>query len=284
MAFTLAHMAAVLPFYRAKRWLSFEALLIGSMLPDLPYFLAQPNFVVSHQWIGLFSYCLPWGLGVFVLWYWLLKPALIALLQPWFTVSLAMPAGHFMQWPGCMLRVLLGLLLGASTHLLWDGITHPDGFIARHSDWLQQPVSFQHAVPVAHVLQYVSSVLGLGCLGWFMQAQAKKIAGQNRSAASPPVAQFKQLRFKQWQAKQLPLKQWHSLLILFLMCAVSLFWGLQALLKWHNVWAGNSYMILAKVLVGLLQGAGGVVIVYALAYQILFWFNASRQRKQQDSP
>ena len=55
MAFTVAHMAAALPFYRSQKWLHFEALLIGTILPDLPYFLNNDRAVwqLSHQWLDL---------------------------------------------------------------------------------------------------------------------------------------------------------------------------------------------------------------------------------------
>ncbi len=90
MAFTLAHMAAALPFYRnnnkshSRRWLQFDALLIGTMIPDLPYYTGGSSAIgdLSHQWVGVLTYCLPSGILVFALWYWVLKPAVYALIQP----------------------------------------------------------------------------------------------------------------------------------------------------------------------------------------------------------
>jgi hypothetical protein len=53
MAFTIAHMAAALPFYRSRKWLNFEALLIGTMLPDLPYFLNSDRAVWQQSHAGI---------------------------------------------------------------------------------------------------------------------------------------------------------------------------------------------------------------------------------------
>ncbi len=267
MAFTLSHMAAALPFYRWRKWISFEALLFGTMLPDLPYFLnsSQATAEQSHSWPGLLSYCLPWGLGIFVLWQWLLKPAAIALLQPWLAISVLVSPHEFQQWIKAGITIILGLLLGSSTHLIWDGITHPDGFIAERIFWLQVSINISHFgdVSLARLLQYASSLIGLVYLGWFIKAQAKQVAWQKLAFADIPI---------------IVLKSWVSLLIIIFVCAGSLFCAVQAMLKWHSLMFHNSYLFLAKVLVGLLQGAIGLFIIYALAYQLLYWFLYARSR------
>ena len=269
MAFTLSHMAAALPFYRWRKWISVEALLIGTMLPDLPYFLNSQQLVSeqSHQWMGLLTYCLPWGLGLLILWYSLLKPAAIALAQPWYGV----PASNSSclhsaaAWLRFGAALVMGLLLGASTHLIWDGITHPDGFIARHVIWLQLPINISNfdSMPLARFLQYASSMMGLVYLGWFIKTQVKQVAWQKVAFANIPI---------------IVLKSWVSLLIITIVCAGSLFCAVQAMLKWHSLMLHNSYLFLAKVLVGLLQGAIGLFIIYALAYQLLYGFLYVRSR------
>lgn len=288
MAFTVAHMAAALPFYHSRRWLNFEALLIGTMMPDLPYFLNSAVSVgeLSHRWMGLLSYCLPWGLLVFVLWYWLLKPAAIALMQPWYDLQLfdgqyiqqhqTLPPSRFRQiikqvpklglWFVFWLKVILGLLLGAATHLIWDGMTHVDGFIAEQLAWLQYSVNINYLgdLTVARILQYLSSVMGLLLLLRFAWSKfmAQRITGLhlNRQAVEA-LSLFTQ---------HLILKKWHSLWIVGLMSLSSLYWGIQAALKWHNLVINNQYLWIAKILVGLLQGGMGLFIIYAVAYQLLF--------------
>lgn len=258
MGFTVSHMAAVLPFYR-QRWLSFEALVIGSMLPDLPYFLARQDFVVSHQWLGLFSYCLPWGLAVFVLWCWLLKPACLALLSPWYSCNRDLYPATVTAWLIYGIGVIAGLLIGASTHLIWDGITHADGFIGKQLMWLQQVIVLTDhwQMPLTRFLQYLSSVLGLIYLAIFISDRIR------------------------WESKDLSLlrhsyyfnfKKWQVVLILLLMGIGSLFSGLQAMLKWHSLLATDHYLFMAKLLVGLLQGGAATVLLYALIYRIVYTF------------
>lgn len=272
MAFTVAHMAAALPFYRSQKWLNFEALLIGTMLPDLPYLLNHDRAVwqLSHQWLGLLTYCLPWGLFAFVLWHWLFKAAAVALIQPWHTVQ-RVPSdyldqgkvnpqfyfrfrlsGHF--W----LTVVLGLMLGSSTHLLWDGITHPDGFIAQQVNGLQYPLDIVAlgVMPVARLLQYVSSMFGLVLLALFAWRRLKASICKASSSHAPPAV-FTKLQ---------------SLLIVTLVALCSLLYGLYAGFKWHRLISNDDYLFLAKVLVGLLQGAGGVFILYAVLYCLLSGF------------
>lgn len=257
MAFTLSHMAAALPFYRWRKWISVEALLIGSILPDLPYFLnsSQVTSEESHSWLGLPSYCLPWGLGIFALWHWLLKPAAIALLQPLLAITALVSPHEFQQWIKAGITIVLGLLLGSSTHLIWDGITHPDGFIAERIFWLQGSMRLGYLgdVSLARLLQYASSMMGLVYLAWFTKTQVKQVAWQKVAFGDIPI---------------IVLKSWVSLLIITIMCAGSLFCAVQAMLKWHSLMFYNTYLFLAKVLVGLLQGAIGLFVIYALAYQL----------------
>lgn len=291
MAFTVAHMAAALPFYRCRRWLSFEALLIGTMLPDLPYFLNSDASVgqQSHQWIGVLSYCLPWGLLVFALWHWLLKPAVIALIQPWykaqhfdshyfdshlkqqrmarysFGFSLL---SRFRVGLAFWLKVTLGLLLGAATHLIWDGITHVDSFIAEQIAWLQYSLDIRYLgdMTVARILQYVSSLLGLMLL--FRFAWLKFIEWR---FTSPNLNKQSVRILDLFSLSHSPLlKKRHSIFIVGSMSLSSLYWGLQAALKWRNLLITDQYLFRAKILVGLLQGAVGLFVIYAVAYQLLY--------------
>lgn len=267
MAFTLSHMAAALPFYRCHRWVSFEALLIGTMLPDLPYFLNSDVMVgqQSHQWLGLLTYCLPWGLAAFALWFWLCRPAALALIQPWCNVRSVRQAvilPHDVQYPFGLwlasnlkqyglfwLKVMAGLMLGAMTHLLWDGTTHPDGFIAMYIGWLQYPVnvSYLGQMPVARLLQYLTSILGL-CL--LIKCATTRLTLKKQSG----------IYVKQQKTE---LSKWQSGLIIILLCLCSLFWGLHAAVEWHKLLLKDNYLFTAKVLVGLLQGAAGLFILYA---------------------
>ena len=60
MPFTLSHPAAVLPFVtRAAKYNATSALVIGSLIPDLPYFVRWPIALHgSHTPLGLATFCL----------------------------------------------------------------------------------------------------------------------------------------------------------------------------------------------------------------------------------
>src|SRR5579859_7081779 len=61
MPFTLSHAAVVVPF---RRMLPFSALVIGSMVPDLPYFVPRlVNNHFAHGTLGFFVFCLPPGMA-----------------------------------------------------------------------------------------------------------------------------------------------------------------------------------------------------------------------------
>lgn len=273
MAFTLAHMAAALPFYRCQKWLNVEALFIGTMLPDLPYFLNSKLIIAqhSHQWLGLLTYCLPWGLAVFILWHWVLRSALLALIQPWYALQTNkshrikpdLPQHPFGLWLAARvhkygifwLKVVLGLLLGSITHLLWDGTTHPDGFIAIQLG-LQYSVTIAYLgdMPLARFLQYRTSILGLGLLIGF---------------AATRLQVKRRLNFNAKQQK-IGLKRCESIIIIIFLCLCSSFWGFHAAMKWHKLLLNDYYLFLAKILVGTLQGAGGFIFLYAVLYWGLF--------------
>ena len=85
----------------------------------------------------------------------------------------------------------LGIIAGIWSHLLWDSFTHPDGWTVRRVAALSAPVTFgSYTGPLCHVLQYLSSVVGLLVLViwyWRLAAPAAVPAepGAARSAARP---------------------------------------------------------------------------------------------------
>src|ERR1700677_3677984 len=82
MPFTLTHIAAILPAAAAApRALPFSALVIGSMIPDLPLFIALPvSYATTHSIAGLFVACLPVGLACFLIFQNVMKRPLYSLM------------------------------------------------------------------------------------------------------------------------------------------------------------------------------------------------------------
>jgi hypothetical protein len=61
------------------------------------------------------------------------------------------------------LIVIFSLLLGAFSHLFWDGFTHHDGFFVELFPILQTKTVF-YSIPVFKILQHLSTLLGGICI------------------------------------------------------------------------------------------------------------------------
>jgi membrane-bound metal-dependent hydrolase YbcI (DUF457 family) len=163
--FTLAHPAAILPL---RRRLVFSALVIGAMAPDFHYFLGlHVDADISHSVAGAFYFCLPAGLAALWLFHRVLKEPLISLAPEWHQARLARFAMPFRLGPGRQFAlILLSLLAGIFSHLLWDSFTHSPGWMVRHFPELRSVVlqDFLGGRPLYNVLQHGSSLLGLAIL------------------------------------------------------------------------------------------------------------------------
>src|SRR3954465_6574698 len=82
MPFTPTPALAIIPIAALGRGAPpFSALVIGSMIPDLPLFSPMsPAYDTTHSPPGLLSACLPLGLACFLLFQSLMKRPLLALL------------------------------------------------------------------------------------------------------------------------------------------------------------------------------------------------------------
>ena len=165
LPFTLAHPAAVLPLRRTR--LVFSALVIGSMAPDFPYFLMLTDGIRwGHSLRGVFLFCLPAGLLLLWLFHSLVKRPLLALAPEYVRVRVAPDELDFRFLPlRRFLLIVVSLLLGTFTHILWDGLTHDHGYFVKHWPWLSMPVvspvTARHVIPLWRSLQLWCSVGGV---------------------------------------------------------------------------------------------------------------------------
>ena len=105
-----------------------SALAIGSIVPDLWYFVPLATREESHGLAGLFWFCLPLGAIAYLLFHKLLKQPLIALLSARlaaFTCAGLPPR----PWRA----VLASLLAGAATHIAWDAAAHLEPWLQHAS-------------------------------------------------------------------------------------------------------------------------------------------------------
>lgn len=183
MPHPLAHPAAVLPLRRyCPRWLSFPALVVGSLSPDAGYFFGGHQVQeFSHQFPGSFGFCLPVGLLMMGALYYVRPLAVGFLPEAWRRVWL--PS---CQRPlGSVSRVAVSLLIGIWIHQFLDSITHKDGWMAEHLECLETPlVEWPLRLRGCHCLWYVLSFAGISGLGLIYQ---RWLAGQG--VASRPATE-----------------------------------------------------------------------------------------------
>lgn len=191
MPFTLAHPAAVLPLRRA-RLMHTVPLVIGAVSPDLPYYLpwriAKHIPAISHTAWGLFAFDLPVGL-LMLAFVWLLRAPLAAPLGAAGRAKCLAALERFGGRPANWALAPLSVLIGAWTHLAWDSVTHPDGWMVLRVPALSAPVTvFSYTGELCHVLQYASSIFGLAVLAfWFarLPAPAPEAGNGERSSGGP---------------------------------------------------------------------------------------------------
>ncbi len=177
MPLTLSHAAAAVPLRRFR--LPATALIMGCMAPDFEFFLrVNHNRVIAHTIPGLFIFCLPIGLAGLYLFHKFLKFPLLSLLPGSHQIRLHRAATRFTFWPARRFGlILLSLLIGAASHLLWDAFTHHNGWFVAMIPALRYPlikIAGQWLM-VYDLLQHGSTIFGLAVLGlaykrWYLRA------------------------------------------------------------------------------------------------------------------
>lgn len=176
MPFTVSHVAAVLPFMGRRRpnRLDPAALVIGSMVPDVPWFFTGGRGAsFLHSLPGLVAVDLALGLVLVVLWRGFLFAPVRDLLPPPIGGRLPAPAPVSQTRWGW---AALGVLVGAATHLVWDEFTHEGRWAVGRIGWLHA----EHAgLAGAQWAQYASGVVG----GVVVLAVCSRLLLQARPAA-----------------------------------------------------------------------------------------------------
>src|SRR5919204_4142590 len=148
MPYPFAHPAAVLPLFAPlARFTVPSALVIGSVVPDLWYFVPHMIRAESHSVAGLIWFCLPVGVLIYMVYHIIAKEPLAALLPQALAARVGMPRALLPE--ASWLAVIFSVLIGALTHLAWDALSHA------------------HAVDGVNVLQHTSTVLGTAFIVWW---------------------------------------------------------------------------------------------------------------------
>jgi len=166
--FTASHPAAVVPLMRVG--LVPSALVIGSMAPDIPYFLPLPTTLpvareLSHSLTGIVTIDLALGLVVFAAWQVAVADAVVAIAPAGLRARLGpeSPAGlrHHLTGARRPALVLVSLVIGALTHVIWDAFTHSGSWGTDRFDVL---LTFYGPLPLYRWAQYASGLVGAAVL------------------------------------------------------------------------------------------------------------------------
>jgi hypothetical protein len=170
MPFTLSHPAAVLPLRRFCPRLDFAGLVVGSIIPDIGYYI--PGLAAhreTHSLAGIVFPGLPVGLILLALLHWLKQPLCFVLPQPHRDALMPL-ATEPRRWSRLARPFIAAasVLLGAWTHLAWDSFTHRGRWGPQHLPFLNDPALLigGQAIPLYEWLQWLSSIAGGLVLMW----------------------------------------------------------------------------------------------------------------------
>jgi hypothetical protein len=186
MPFTLSHAAAVWPFQKTR--LVMSALMVGCFAPDFAYFFfLSPRGLGAHSIHGMFLYDLPLGLAALWLFYTFVKQPFTMLLPKGFRARLNTKENGFTFWPPARLAlIVVSILVGTATHILWDSFTHPFYWPYRHLSFLRLRVHFpvEGNVQMFKVLQDGSTLFGLAVVAvwiwmWYRATEPHELPPAN---------------------------------------------------------------------------------------------------------
>ena len=249
MPFTLAHTVIASPISKIlKNKLPIAALAIGSMTPDLFRLFSNSSGLETHAWNALIYPNLILGLAFCGLWYGLFRPTIYSCL----TLKDDLNISNIFSLVKFLGYVSFALIIGNTTHILWDGFTHLDSRTLIPLPFFESTISlFNRQYSYAFILQIVSSVLPLPFIFYMIQQYYKKHKTPNISLKN--------------QQK-------------FILCsfALSIFIGLIALSDYasqisYEVWLNHQYYFLGRMLNKFTQAALICFSLCCIIYQYKYF-------------
>ena len=133
--------------------------MIGSMAPDFGYFYSyEASRALTHSFLGLIIFALPVGLLVWLFFVKILEKTTITLLPDAWHARFARTEA---MSPALMARACVAIVVGATTHILWDAFTHQGTFATAALPFLTATTPGFAWLPLYHFLHGLSSVVGL---------------------------------------------------------------------------------------------------------------------------
>lgn len=165
MPFTFSHPAIVLPLrYLPAKWFSFTGLIIGSLTPDFEYFIRMKvQSIYSHTLLGIFWLDLPLAILLAFLFHSLVRGPLFFNLPKNFQ-SRILVFTEFdwnLYFRKNYIVVLISILIGIASHLIWDGFTHNHGYFTEQFSGLKNVFNiYGNEIPTWKIAQHLSSLIG----------------------------------------------------------------------------------------------------------------------------
>ena len=187
MPFTFSHPALILPLkFLSKKYLSLTGLIIGSLIPDFEYFLRMKiESKYSHDILGVLWFDLPLALILSFVYHNLVKDNFINNSPQLIKIRLQYTLDF--NWNKYFLNnsliVIISIILGAYSHLLWDSFTHPTGYFVSLFPQLQENINlYKYSFPLYKILQHLSTLVGGAiCLMAFLYMKKFEISNKKVS-------------------------------------------------------------------------------------------------------
>jgi hypothetical protein len=184
MPFTFSHPAVIIPLLYARQrypWLSATGLIAGSIAPDFEkFFRLKLASHYSHTIASIFYFSCPVAVGLSFVFHLLVRQQLLAHVP----AALYQRVGQyrFFNWPSYFrqhyMGVLLSIIIGAASHLIWDSFTHTNTVVTRVVPDLDNAVWLgERAVPFLHLLAAASSLAGGVAIAWAVWMLPVRLAG-----------------------------------------------------------------------------------------------------------
>jgi hypothetical protein len=166
--FTPTHAAAVLPFLRTP--LPASALVVGSVSPDIPYYLPGDPGLATHTALAVVTTDLALGGVAWAVWHAVLAAPALAASPAGLRARLAgVPLGlrQRLSSASAVGLTLLALVVASATHVFWDEFTHAGRWGPEHIPALREVYG---PLPGWSWLQEASGLLGAAVLTvWFVR-------------------------------------------------------------------------------------------------------------------
>ena len=246
MPFTFAHPIAAAPIWLGSgRRLDLPSLIIGSMVPDLSYFLSlHPIKSVGHTLPGIFIEGVPYSIGLLLISRYILIRPCLALIPQQLARHFPAPKSHFSLKSLDIANIVGSIILGAISHLAWDNFTHHTSSLVTHSQLSQFYFGW---LSIYQLCQYSSSIFGLVALGIWLFKWLDRTEYRHQAETLTPT--------------------WRGLTII--LTSLSAFGLAIVAIETHHVIGETFSEVCVRALIGCISGTCLGLLLYSIGFWIL---------------